>query len=66
MRFKVDENLPIEIAKLLRDAGHDALTVQEQRLGGGSDPDIAAVCKEENRALVTLDVDFGDIRSYPP
>ena len=30
MRFKVDENLPIEIADLLRDAGFDAMTVHEQ------------------------------------
>jgi len=66
MRFKVDENLPIEIAEFLREAGHDALTVREQHLGGSSDPDIASVCKKENRALVTLDTDFADIRTYPP
>lgn len=66
MRFKVDENLPIEIADLLRDTGYDVLTVQDQHLGGSSDPDIASVCREENRALVTLDTDFADIRSYPP
>lgn len=66
MRFKVDENLPIEIAELLRDAGHDALTVQEQHLGSSIDPDIASVCREERRALVTLDTDFADIRTYPP
>lgn len=66
MRFKIDENLPVEIAELLRDVGHDALTVQEQRLGGSPDPNIASVCREENRALVTLDTDFADIRTYPP
>lgn len=27
MQFKIDENLPIEIAELLNDAGHDAKTV---------------------------------------
>ena len=27
MRFKIDENLPIEAAQLLRSAGHDATTV---------------------------------------
>jgi hypothetical protein len=30
MRFKVDENLPAEVAQLLRAAGHDALTVVDQ------------------------------------
>lgn len=34
MRFKVDENLPIEVAEMLRQAGHDAATVLEQHLGG--------------------------------
>jgi predicted nuclease of predicted toxin-antitoxin system len=29
MKFKVDENLPREVADLLRGAGHDATTVIE-------------------------------------
>jgi predicted nuclease of predicted toxin-antitoxin system len=66
MEFKIDENLPVEAAELLREAGYDAVTVLEQRLGGGSDVDVAAVCRRERRALVTLDMDFSDIRSYPP
>ena len=66
MRFKLDENLPVEAADLLRRAGHDARTVLEQHLGGCADLDIASLCQEERRALVTLDVDFADIRAYPP
>ncbi|MFA5055862.1 MAG: DUF5615 family PIN-like protein [Dehalococcoidia bacterium] len=66
MEFKVDENLPIEAAELLREAGYDAATVLEQGLGGGDDAEVAALCKKEKRALITLDVDFSDIRSYPP
>jgi predicted nuclease of predicted toxin-antitoxin system len=30
MKFKVDENLPVEVASLLRQAGYDAATVSEQ------------------------------------
>lgn len=66
MRFKTDENLPDEVAALLRQHQHDALTVLDQRLGGHPDPDIAQVCRAEARALVTLDLDFSDIRQYPP
>ena len=66
MKFKVDENLPIEAAELLGQAGHDAVTVLEQELGGRADPDIASICQRESRALVTLDTDFADIRAYPP
>ena len=27
---------------------------------------IATVCQRKGRALLTLDLDFGDIRAYPP
>jgi predicted nuclease of predicted toxin-antitoxin system len=44
MRFKVDENLPIEVAELLQQANHDALTILEQQLGGHADFNIASIC----------------------
>ena len=66
LKFKMDENLPVEAADLLRQFGHDAVTVSEQHLSGSTDPDVAAVCRRERRALVTLDADFADIRAYPP
>jgi predicted nuclease of predicted toxin-antitoxin system len=66
MKFKVDENLPIEVAELLRQAGHDAATVLEQHLSGRADSAVALVCQQEDRILITLDLDFADIRSYPP
>jgi predicted nuclease of predicted toxin-antitoxin system len=66
VRFKIDENLPTEAADLLRGAGHDAVTVLDQRLGGAADSVIAAICQGETRVLVTLDIDFADIRAYPP
>jgi predicted nuclease of predicted toxin-antitoxin system len=66
MRFKTDENLPVEVAQLISSHGHDAKTVEEQGLGGTADTEIAAVCNSENRILVTLDTDFSDIRQYPP
>ncbi len=66
MRFKIDENLPVEVAELLREEGHEANTVLEQGLGGRADPDIASICQLEDLVLITLDTDFSDIRSYPP
>lgn len=66
MRFKTDENLPEEFAEILRAAGWDALSVIEQQLGGTLDPRIASICKAESRVLVTLDLGFGDIRTYSP
>jgi predicted nuclease of predicted toxin-antitoxin system len=66
MKFKTDENLPTEAADLLRAAGHDAVTVGEQRLGGSVDATVGSVCQREGRVLVTLDLDFADIQTYPP
>jgi predicted nuclease of predicted toxin-antitoxin system len=66
MQFKIDENLPVEAAELLREAGYDTITVLEQHLGGHADPEIASVCQQETRCLLTLDKDFADIRTYPP
>jgi predicted nuclease of predicted toxin-antitoxin system len=66
VKFKVDENLPIELAKMLRQAGHDAMTVLEQQYGGSADIRLATLCQQENRILVTLDMDFADIRTFRP
>ena len=66
MRFKIDENLPVEVAILLTEHGHDAMTVFQENLDGASDSDISNACQREKRALVTLDTDFADIRTYPP
>jgi predicted nuclease of predicted toxin-antitoxin system len=66
MKFKLDENLPGEGVLVLRAAGHDAVTVLDQGLGGRPDPEIFAVVQAEGRALITSDVGFGNIRTYTP
>jgi len=66
VKFKVDENLPIELAEMLTLARHDALTVSGQSMQGIADLPLAHVCRQEGRILVTLDLDFADIRAYPP
>lgn len=65
MRFKVDQNLPIEFVHLLQRAGHEAATVFEQQLTGAPDPRIVEVCLKENRVLITADLDLSDIRQHP-
>lgn len=66
MRFKIDENLPVEVADLLRAAGHEALTVFDQNLSGRPDSNVADAVRNEKRVLITLDLDFADIRAFPP
>ena len=65
-RFKLDENLPRDAQALLVDAGHDVHSVNDERLGGRADSTILDVCLIEDRVLVTLDLDFAEIRLYPP
>ena len=65
-RFKLDENLPRDAQALLLDAGHEAHTVNDERLAGRPDSKILDACLNEDRVLVTLDLDFADIREYPP
>ena len=66
MHGKLDENMPVEAAEILRAAGWECDTVFDEALGGAEDPDISARCQAEGRVLFTLDLDFADIRAYPP
>ena len=66
MRIKVDQNLPREVADVLRSAGHDAVTVNDQQMAGAPDDQLAAVVRAERRGLITLDIDFADVRLFPP
>ncbi len=66
MKFKVDENLPVELADLLITAGHDALSVFAEGLQGQDDSAVASACVGEERVLISLDLDFVNILQYPP
>lgn len=58
--------MPVEAVELVRAAGWNCDTVHDEGLAGADDLQIAAVCKTETRVLFTLDLDFADIRAYPP
>jgi predicted nuclease of predicted toxin-antitoxin system len=66
LRFKLDENLPRRVEPALIHLGHDVETAVSEGLAGAIDPDLLAACLAEDRVLVTLDLDFADIRAYPP
>lgn len=66
LRFKIDENVPVDGAELLAAAGHDCHSVYDEALAGAPDPDVAAACAREERVLITLDLDFSDVRAYVP
>lgn len=66
VKFKIDENLPAEAAMLLREAGYDVRTILDQDMQGARDTEVSNACRTEERALITLDLDFADLRSFPP
>lgn len=66
MFFKIDENIPTDLAELMASHGYDVKTVYDQQLQGVEDLILMGRCDEENRILITLDTDFSDITLYPP
>jgi predicted nuclease of predicted toxin-antitoxin system len=66
LKFKVQENLPPEYAAILREAGHEADTVGDQKLSGAEDSTLSGRCQAEDRVLLTLDLDFADVQANPP
>lgn len=63
MRFKLDENLPVELAAELRAMGHDTDTVADEGLCGEADPAVLEAATIAGRILLTLDKGIADVRS---
>ena len=66
MKFKIDENLPKQSVELIRKKGYDSVTVSEEELTGIEDEKLIKICTKEQRCLVTADLDFANVISYPP
>ena len=66
MKVKLDENMPADLASKLRQEGHDVTDGVEEGLGGEDDPPVLKAAGNEGRILMTFDLDFADIRHYPP
>ncbi len=66
MKFKVDENLPAELATDLAEVGHEAETVVQEGMAGISDSYLLELARQEDRILMTLDKGIANIHTYPP
>jgi predicted nuclease of predicted toxin-antitoxin system len=66
VKFKIGENLPAEAAETLSQSGFVADTVADENLSGSDDETVVARSRSEKRILMTLDLDFANIRAYPP
>jgi predicted nuclease of predicted toxin-antitoxin system len=66
MRFLIDANLPRAVIAALESAGHQVEFARDVGLGAAPDEQIAARARESGAALLTRDMDFADVRRYPP
>jgi len=65
VKFKPDENLPLELAEDLRALGHDADTVVSEGLGGSDDRLIVEASRAQDRVLLTLDKGIANVVRFP-
>ena len=66
MKIKLDENVPARLVPLLNALGHDAHTVHQEGLSGRDDRTVWRTAQDEERFLITQDLDFSDARRYTP
>lgn len=66
MRIKLDENIGSRGKSLFVEAGHDVATIVEENLQSAADRTVIRVCQEEQRCLVTLDLDFSSPLRFDP
>jgi predicted nuclease of predicted toxin-antitoxin system len=66
VKIKLDENLGRREAERLRAAGQDVATVPEQGMTSAPDKELIAVCRREERCLVSLDLDFANPLVFRP
>jgi predicted nuclease of predicted toxin-antitoxin system len=60
VKFIVDENLGLRVAKWLKELQHDVISIYEE-FRGLDDDEILRKSADENRILITNDKDFGEM-----
>ena len=63
MRFLADENCDTKVVKALREAGHDVAFVLESN-PGADDSKVFQLAREQNRVILTADLDFGQLSEF--
>ena len=63
MRFLADMGVAVRVVEWLRTGGHDAVHLRDQGLHRLPNGQIFAKAKDENRIILTFDLDFGEIVS---
>lgn len=61
MKFLADMGISPKSVAFLKDLGHEAIHLHDERLERLSDPDILEKARHEGRVLLTHDLDFGEL-----
>ena len=66
MKFKLDENVPFSLKKLIESKGnHQVDSVFHEKKTGIDDHSLLEFCLQEQRILITLDTDFNNPVMHP-
>lgn len=66
MRIKLDENLPLRLAHILSQKGHETDTVPQEGLVGQDDAHVWQAAQLAARFFITQDLDFSDLQRFMP
>ncbi|WP_287277722.1 MULTISPECIES: DUF5615 family PIN-like protein [unclassified Okeania] len=66
MLIKLDKNLSIAHPTFLREEGSDCDLVTDEGLSSQDDEVVWQQVCAEGRFFITLDLDFSDVRRFPP
>lgn len=61
MRFLIDNALSPLLSRRLSDAGHDSVHVRDDNMQAAADEEIIARAQQEERVVVSADIDFGTL-----
>lgn len=61
MKLLIDESLQHDLARILTEAGHDAVHVVDLGLRGATDDEVLSRAEADARIVVTAETDFGTL-----
>ena len=61
MKFLLDQSADFRLIPSLRELGHDVTTISRNYPPGLADEDVLTIAREEARALIVADRDFGEL-----
>jgi predicted nuclease of predicted toxin-antitoxin system len=64
--FLIDEDCPLSLANLLNSKGYDTIHVKNAGLSGTKDPELFILAQQEQRIIISRDLGWANIKTYPP